>query len=395
MPSASVIVRETGGGVAGGGGADGRACSLRRGPARAAARIRDASAVAAAERRAAAGTDPGAAVRRVAGFESAATAADADRRVSAVTAARDRAAAADPPDAGAGSAGGRADGVPAGPAAPAAGRAVAGTGRSGRCVARRNGERCAAPAASAAAASASSDVAASMRSRSVGGTTRPAVTDLAEGSGVAPAATGASASLASAGGTGASTIASGVRRDDFGHHGRRLDHRRLFGRSRLGRLSVRDGFGLGRRHDGRRLRGLDQPWRKLPPGIRARLVGRDVPRRLAADHRRTRPARALCRHRRASPAEEACRLAPDGGFDEAHLINDYKGDGKLTFDKLTDVYHSGTKHAEDQPCHLLIADTNICNGKCVAEYGNPCQHFCPAACTRWWKVGCARGKRSI
>ncbi|MBI2817356.1 MAG: electron transfer flavoprotein-ubiquinone oxidoreductase [Acidobacteria bacterium] len=54
-------------------------------------------------------------------------------------------------------------------------------------------------------------------------------------------------------------------------------------------------------------------------------------------------------------------------------------DGKLTFDKLTDVYHSATKHAEDQPCHLLIHDTNICNQRCTVEYGNPCQHFCPAA----------------
>src|SRR3990172_7250044 len=54
-------------------------------------------------------------------------------------------------------------------------------------------------------------------------------------------------------------------------------------------------------------------------------------------------------------------------------------DGKLTFDKLTDVYHSAAKHEEDQPRHLLIADTNICNERCVAEYGNPCQYFCPAA----------------
>jgi electron-transferring-flavoprotein dehydrogenase len=56
-----------------------------------------------------------------------------------------------------------------------------------------------------------------------------------------------------------------------------------------------------------------------------------------------------------------------------------KGDGKLTFDKLTDVYHSGTRHEEDQPIHLVIRDTNICNHRCVQEYGNPCQHFCPAA----------------
>jgi electron-transferring-flavoprotein dehydrogenase len=57
----------------------------------------------------------------------------------------------------------------------------------------------------------------------------------------------------------------------------------------------------------------------------------------------------------------------------------FKGDGKLTFDRLTDVYHSGTRHEEDQPCHLHVLDTNICSTKCVVEYGNPCQYFCPAA----------------
>jgi electron-transferring-flavoprotein dehydrogenase len=56
-----------------------------------------------------------------------------------------------------------------------------------------------------------------------------------------------------------------------------------------------------------------------------------------------------------------------------------KGDGKLTFDKLTDVYHSGTRHEDDQPIHLVIRDTNVCNHRCVEEYGNPCKHFCPAA----------------
>ena len=57
----------------------------------------------------------------------------------------------------------------------------------------------------------------------------------------------------------------------------------------------------------------------------------------------------------------------------------FKGDGKLTFDRLTDVYHSGTRHEEDQPCHLVVSDLNICSTKCVVEYGNPCQYFCPAA----------------
>jgi electron-transferring-flavoprotein dehydrogenase len=54
-------------------------------------------------------------------------------------------------------------------------------------------------------------------------------------------------------------------------------------------------------------------------------------------------------------------------------------DGKTTFDKLSDVYYSGTHHEEDQPCHLKIADFDICNRRCSIEYGNPCQYFCPAA----------------
>jgi len=71
-------------------------------------------------------------------------------------------------------------------------------------------------------------------------------------------------------------------------------------------------------------------------------------------------------------------LPVDGGPEE-HLLGDAKGDGKLTFDKLTDLYHSGTKHEEDQPAHLVIHDTNICNTRCAKEFGNPCTHFCPAS----------------
>jgi electron-transferring-flavoprotein dehydrogenase len=63
----------------------------------------------------------------------------------------------------------------------------------------------------------------------------------------------------------------------------------------------------------------------------------------------------------------------------AHSDEPFKGDGKLTFDRLTDVYHSGTRHNDDQPSHLHVLDPNICIGKCVEEYGNPCQYFCPAA----------------
>ena len=55
-----------------------------------------------------------------------------------------------------------------------------------------------------------------------------------------------------------------------------------------------------------------------------------------------------------------------------------KFDGQVTFDKLTELYQSGTTHDEDQPVHLLVADTEICRTKCREEYGNPCENFCPA-----------------
>ena len=77
---------------------------------------------------------------------------------------------------------------------------------------------------------------------------------------------------------------------------------------------------------------------------------------------------------RAHPGYEAYKKINGGAAPER-----FKGDGRLTFDRLTDVYHSGTRHEEDQPCHLRVADSNICSTKCVVEYGNPCQYFCPAA----------------
>ncbi len=71
------------------------------------------------------------------------------------------------------------------------------------------------------------------------------------------------------------------------------------------------------------------------------------------------------------------QLPADGGADK-HLLGPAKGDARLTFDKLTDLYHSGTRHEEDQPAHLIIHDTNICEQRCIKEFGSPCQNFCPA-----------------
>ncbi|MBS1796385.1 MAG: electron transfer flavoprotein-ubiquinone oxidoreductase [Acidobacteria bacterium] len=56
-----------------------------------------------------------------------------------------------------------------------------------------------------------------------------------------------------------------------------------------------------------------------------------------------------------------------------------KFDKQLTFDKITDVFHAGVAHDEDQPVHLHVLDPEICATRCAEEYGNPCQRFCPAA----------------
>jgi len=76
--------------------------------------------------------------------------------------------------------------------------------------------------------------------------------------------------------------------------------------------------------------------------------------------------------------KHADALSPYGDGRE-HFLGNAKGDGKLTFDRLTDVYHSGTRHDDDQPVHLVIKDLDICNSRCSNEFGNPCQYFCPAA----------------
>jgi electron-transferring-flavoprotein dehydrogenase len=53
-------------------------------------------------------------------------------------------------------------------------------------------------------------------------------------------------------------------------------------------------------------------------------------------------------------------------------------DRRLTFDRLTNVHFSGTRHAEDQPSHLIVHDADVCRTRCREEYGNPCLRFCPA-----------------
>jgi len=53
-------------------------------------------------------------------------------------------------------------------------------------------------------------------------------------------------------------------------------------------------------------------------------------------------------------------------------------EGKYAFDKLSCLYFSDTAHEEEQPSHLKILDSSICDTRCGEEFGNPCQYFCPA-----------------
>ena len=59
-------------------------------------------------------------------------------------------------------------------------------------------------------------------------------------------------------------------------------------------------------------------------------------------------------------------------------VHPVKIDRRLTFDRLTNVHYSGTRHQEDEPSHLIVHDLDICRTRCRTEYGNPCTRFCPA-----------------
>lgn len=80
------------------------------------------------------------------------------------------------------------------------------------------------------------------------------------------------------------------------------------------------------------------------------------------------------------PGYERMRQLDDrNGAVDPKRYSELKFDKETTFDKVTDVYHAGVAHDEDQPSHLHVLDTEICATRCAEEYGNPCQRFCPAA----------------
>ncbi|MEO1919077.1 MAG: electron transfer flavoprotein-ubiquinone oxidoreductase [Paracoccaceae bacterium] len=62
-----------------------------------------------------------------------------------------------------------------------------------------------------------------------------------------------------------------------------------------------------------------------------------------------------------------------------HKVLEYpKPDGKLSFDRLTNVSFSATNHAEEQPCHLVLSDPNLPIDVNLPEFSEPAQRYCPA-----------------
>jgi electron-transferring-flavoprotein dehydrogenase len=59
-------------------------------------------------------------------------------------------------------------------------------------------------------------------------------------------------------------------------------------------------------------------------------------------------------------------------------IDYQRPDGKLSFDRLTNVAFSGTNHAEGQPCHLRLKDPAIPIQVNLPDYAEPAQRYCPA-----------------
>jgi len=67
------------------------------------------------------------------------------------------------------------------------------------------------------------------------------------------------------------------------------------------------------------------------------------------------------------------------GLAETHKKIDYpKPDGKLSFDRLTNVSFSMTNHEESQPAHLTLRDANVPISINLPKYAEPAQRYCPA-----------------
>ena len=54
-----------------------------------------------------------------------------------------------------------------------------------------------------------------------------------------------------------------------------------------------------------------------------------------------------------------------------------KPDGKISFDKTSSVYLTGTNHRENQPVHLKLKDSNLPIAYTLEKFDEPAQRYCP------------------
>ncbi|MDC0247636.1 electron transfer flavoprotein-ubiquinone oxidoreductase [Pelagibacteraceae bacterium] len=64
-------------------------------------------------------------------------------------------------------------------------------------------------------------------------------------------------------------------------------------------------------------------------------------------------------------------------IDQIKKIEYPKPDGKISFDKTSSVYLTGTNHRENQPVHLQLKDSNLPINYTLEKYDEPAQRYCP------------------
>ena len=69
--------------------------------------------------------------------------------------------------------------------------------------------------------------------------------------------------------------------------------------------------------------------------------------------------------------------------DQCRKIEYPKPDGKLSFDKLTNVSFTNTNHAEDQPVHLIVKDMELQKRSEHDVFAGPSERYCPAGVYEW------------
>ncbi|MFH2047613.1 MAG: electron transfer flavoprotein-ubiquinone oxidoreductase [Pseudomonadota bacterium] len=79
-----------------------------------------------------------------------------------------------------------------------------------------------------------------------------------------------------------------------------------------------------------------------------------------------------------STEEDCTTLKPVGAKAKANTKK-INYDGTLFVDKLTGVFLSKAAHREDQPCHIIVHDMDICVNECYQKYKSPCTRFCPGS----------------